>query len=386
MVGSIKKNPPISGVIAALVFTLIFLLIPFNCTPFVAAQTSPTLELGKFEGSVGQEIVVSVKLKNSKEVAGGEFVISYDPDMVEPREASGTELLGRASLVYNLDYTADSLKVVWADAKSLKSTGEIVNIKFLLKKEGEGVLELKELLLATEEAKEIPGVAGVNGSIQIGPSRGTDAGSAEKAAPSRDKDSPSPDGAPAEKKGDDRTTAREGPALLKVGKAKGGVGDTIKVTIRVENPQGMAGGNMVLAYNPGVVEPLKVKPGSLLDGLIPIANLESSEDTISIAWFGLKGKTSDGALLEISFRLKEKGKSPLEIKELSLVNIEGEEIHAEYDDGQITIFAAGSLLSALPDIVVEHYYYFIGAAVLVIAAAVVIIIILLRRRKKGAVV
>lgn len=384
MVGSIKKNSPISGVIAALVFTLIFLLIPFNCTPFVAAQTSPALELGKFEGSVGQEIVVSVKLKNSKEVAGGEFVLSYDPDMVEPKGATGTELLEGVLFMPNLDYTGDSIKIVWADTKPLKSIGEIINIKFLLKKEGEAVLELKELLLATEVPKEIPGVAGVNGSILIGPSRGTDAGSAEKAAPSRDKDSPSPDGAP-EKKGDDRATAREGPALLKVGKAKGGVGDTVKVTIRVENPQGMAGGNMVLAYNPGVVEPLKVKPGSLLDGLIPIANLESSEDTISIAWFGLKGKTSDGALLEISFRLKEKGKSPLEIKELSLVNIEGEEIHAEYDDGQITIFAAGSLLSALPDIVIEYYYYFIGAAVLVIAA-VVIIIILLRRRKKGAVV
>ncbi len=382
MVGSTRKNHSVSGVMAALVFALIFLLIPFNFVPPVAAQASPTLELGKAEGSVGEEIVVSVQLKNSKEVAGGEFVLSYDPGMVEPKGVSGTGLLEGALLMPNLDYTADSLKVVWADTKALKKTGEIIRIKFLLKKEGEAILELKEMVLATEVPEKIPDVAGVNGSIMIGPSRGTDPGS--KTAPS-DKDSSSPDGAPAEKKGDDRTTAREGPALLKVGKARGGAGDTVKVTIMVENPQGMAGGNMVLAYNPGVVEPLKVKPGNLLDGLIPIANLESSEDTISIAWFGLKGKTSDGALLDISFRLKEKGRSPLEIKELSLVNIEGNEIPVEYDDGQITILAAGSLLSAVPDIVVEHYYYFIGAAVIIVAA-VVIIIVLLRRRKKRAIV
>ena len=105
--------------------------------------------------------------------------------------------------------------------------------------------------------------------------------------------------------------------------------------------------------------------------------------TISIAWFGLKGKTSDGALLEISFRLKEKGKSPLEIKELSLVNSEAEEIPVESADGQIVILAAGSLLSALPDYVVSHYLYFLGAAVIILI--VVIFIIFHRRRKKRAV-
>ena len=379
MAKSIKKIPVISGVMPVVIFTLIFLLIFLNFNPNAAAQSSATIELGKVEGFAGKEAIVPVYLKNSSGTAGGEFVLTFDPDIVEPVDASSTELLEEAILMPNLKYAADSLKIVWAAITPVKADGEIATIKFFLKKEGESALELKEPALSSAEPGDIS-VTGVNGSILSRPSEGANSGSSDKAAKPEGKDS---DSAGKTQPGDDGIPAREGPAVLTVERVRGRAGETIKVIVKVENPRGMSGGNMVLAYNPGVVEPVKVKPGNLLDGLIPVSNLKASENTISIAWFGLKGKTSDGALLEISFRLKEKGKSPLEIKELSLVNSEAEEIPVESADGQIVILAAGSLLSALPDYVVSHYLYFLGAAVIILI--VVIFIIFHRRRKKRAV-
>lgn len=372
MAKSIKKIPVILKVMLVVIFTLLFLLTPLYFNSHAAAQSSATIELGKVEGFVGKEIIVPVNLKNGAAAAGGEFVVTFNPDIVEPKDVSRTELLEGALFIPNLKLTDGSLKVVWAATEALNADGEIIKIKFTLKKEGESALELKEPALANATPAPMP-VTGVNGSILSRPGEGASSGSSDKPA---DKKSGSDGKVQPE---DDEKPAREGPAVLTVEKVKGRAGETIKIIVKVENPRGMAGGNMVLAYNPKVVEPVKVKAGSLLGGIIPIANLKSSENTISIAWLGLKGKTSDGALLEISFRLKEKGESLLEISELSLVNSEGDEIPVESADGRIVILAAGGILSGLMDYAGNNYIYSLAVAVVILA---VVIIFIIRRRKK----
>ncbi len=134
-------------------------------------------------------------------------------------------------------------------------------------------------------------------------------------------------------------------AVLRVEDIEGSVGHTLEVSVIIENPSGITAGEFVLAYDPEVVEPKDISRGDLnkvTDGYLFISNPEYSEDSIKLAWVGLKEANSDGTVSIITFLLKEEGQSELKILNPMLTDGEATEISIEVVNGSIATVSEGS--------------------------------------------
>jgi hypothetical protein len=96
-------------------------------------------------GSSGEAVKVVVTLSNLKSlegvkgISGGEFVLTFDPDMVKVDQIEKGDIIGQDFFfLANDDYSKDSLKVVFASSstKLIQEEGILCQVTFSLKKEG----------------------------------------------------------------------------------------------------------------------------------------------------------------------------------------------------------------------------------------------------------
>ncbi len=380
----LKKPAFILKISFLLVFAFIMLIILTNAG--ASADPKAVIKVEELEGTVGETITVPVKIKDSGGMAGGDVVLSYDSEVLELKDIQAGDVIRSAIFMPNSEYTEDSLKFLWAKAERVPMTedGEIALISFLLKKPGETMLEVNVIELLDIDLQDIP-VQGVNGKIQVLKNGVSESESSESDSAAENQQEEVTPGSEGDRDtGNVNEEAREegaqtGQTVLSIDDAKGAVGDTLAVEVKIENPDGMAGGNIVLTYDPDIVEPTKVKSGNLLSGLIPISNLEYTENSLSVAWFGLTGFRSDGVVVEISFLLKEEGRSDLELTELSLVNVSGEDITVEGLNGSIISGEPGTSILGIAGLNDYYVYTVIGVLVLVVG----LVIFLLIRRRRG---
>ncbi|MBS4020833.1 MAG: cell wall-binding repeat-containing protein [Dethiobacter sp.] len=131
--------------------------------------------------------------------------------------------------------------------------------------------------------------------------------------------------------------AQSGQVLVSVKSMEGGVGTIIEVPVEVTNPSGMAGGSIVVKYDPSIVEPVSARAGSLIGGFLHVANTAFTSDSIKVAWAGTSGKITDGVITIITFSLKSPGATALEITELSLIDAITKNIPSTPVNGSITV-------------------------------------------------
>jgi hypothetical protein len=155
-----------------IVVILCFLIFSFLIAAYGFCQgVNPTLRAEELEGFVGDILEVSVFYENPARIAGGEFVLIYDPSVVEPLEIKRgnlTKSLDGFLFLSNRNYSDSSIKVSWVGLKEISSAGTLSKISFLLIEKGNTELVISEPMLTDKKGFRVNPVA-VNGSIAVFP-------------------------------------------------------------------------------------------------------------------------------------------------------------------------------------------------------------------------
>ncbi len=339
--------------IICLVFSLLFYFFLQPPTK-TTAEPSAQVTIGEKNGHVGDEVKVPVKIENAQDLAGGKVVVSYDPQVIEISEENGIikgEVLEKANLIRNPDYSENSLAFVWAGTRPLEESGTLAELTFYLQKTGESSLQLEEIDLSDTEGRSIS-AEGKDGSLRVF--------ERDEEVPDPDvdpEDDPVENGVEPDPEADPEVDEREDevtdpdeevePAepdveidlpeetLLRIEDARGALGETVPVAIVLATPEEIAGGMLVISYEPEMVEPLEFS-NNLPEGYFMEYNLAYTEDSLSVAWFGIEESlTAEKVIANISFQLNEEGESLLEVKKLQLLDAEGDEVSVQTVDGTL---------------------------------------------------
>jgi|GEM_PF-539294 len=104
-------------------------------------------------GKVGEEVTVIISIENAQGTGGGEFELSYDPDIVEPVEIDEGAFFSDVNNLFesNLEFTDSRIKVIWVTPElDTADSGVLCTIVFNLKKAGNSPLDFHEVVFAPE--------------------------------------------------------------------------------------------------------------------------------------------------------------------------------------------------------------------------------------------
>ena len=154
----IKNNKIIIISIAALMF--LFLLFSGS----VAAAEGFKVSAAKTEGSAGEQVTVIVKAEQATGTEGGQFTLTFDPQLVKPVSIDIGDLIQSAenSLhMANLDYAPGKLMFMWVTANGdTEDSGILCRINFDLIKAGTAAIGFEDLIIVagnTAEPTAVPG-------------------------------------------------------------------------------------------------------------------------------------------------------------------------------------------------------------------------------------
>ncbi len=107
-------------------------------------------------------------------------------------------------------------------------------------------------------------------------------------------------------------------------------GATVELKVFIDNPSGMAGGQLSLTFDPALAGVNRVEPGSLLQDFIFMPNLERADaGIIRAGWAGTGGLTTGGLLCSVFFDLHETATILPLVDELELFRVDGSPIAPE---------------------------------------------------------
>lgn len=125
-------------------------------------------------------------------------------------------------------------------------------------------------------------------------------------------------------------------------------GSVITVEISVDDAAGLASADILLEYNPDVLEAKETRIANLTTGFLMASNLDVPGE-VAIAIAGFPGIVEgSGAILEIDFEVKTDGNSPLTLSDVALYNDQGESIDVTIVNGSVNVELPG------PPVVREH--------------------------------
>lgn len=83
--------------------------------PAQAEEPEPLFYVESVFGAKGRQIEVPINYRDISKMVGAEFILSYDPDILDPVDViAGSTLPQDASFEYNLDHSSNSIKIVAA--------------------------------------------------------------------------------------------------------------------------------------------------------------------------------------------------------------------------------------------------------------------------------
>ena len=131
--------------------------------------------------------------------------------------------------------------------------------------------------------------------------------------------------------------------ILTISEEEGLSDQQVDVTVMAENASGIEGGQLILNFDPTLVEPVSEVPGVLIeeaDSSFFMINKEFAEGQLTFMWVAPRADTADsGEICTITFDLLKEGETALEIEDIVL-SPDGAEA-ASAVPGKITIGDAG---------------------------------------------
>lgn len=136
---------------AALILALV--LVTFAAVPgSLFAADSLVLTVSDAGGDTGDLVEVNVNIDNASGTEGGQFVLNYDHEMLEPIALETGNFLDEASdtmEMANLEYAPGQLMFIWVTAAGdTEESGILSTVTFEVLKEGESLLEIDEIVIS----------------------------------------------------------------------------------------------------------------------------------------------------------------------------------------------------------------------------------------------
>lgn len=129
---------------------LLICLLTFLLGTSVYAAEKVELKVESASGAVNDNVQVKITVKNADKVAGGQFELHYDGDLVEAVNVVRGSFVDGKIFLNNLEKKA-KVNFAWAGSASGTSGGEICTVTFKLKKPGKTDLKILELLLNDDD-------------------------------------------------------------------------------------------------------------------------------------------------------------------------------------------------------------------------------------------
>ena len=143
-------------VLLTIAICLSFLLL-FPQAAFAAGGVK--LSASTESGITGEEITVTINITNALDTEGGQFDLSYDPAIIEPKKDSGGDYLieegkfvsdANSSLLMS-NVVDDTIKVAWITPEGdTANSGVVCTIVFKLLDDGNVTLTFSELIMAPD--------------------------------------------------------------------------------------------------------------------------------------------------------------------------------------------------------------------------------------------
>ena len=141
-------------VLLTMVICISFLLL---FSQAAVAAGSVKLSASSESGLTDKQVVVKVNITNAKDTEGGQFELTFDPDIVEPVSiAKGKFVADADSHMFdaNLKLADNKLIVIWVTPKAdTADSGEVCAITFKMLDDGESFLTFGEVVVAPAEAE-----------------------------------------------------------------------------------------------------------------------------------------------------------------------------------------------------------------------------------------
>ena len=130
--------------------------------------------------------------------------------------------------------------------------------------------------------------------------------------------------------------------VLSVTEARGNAGDTVEVSVMIDNAAETEGGQFILNYDHELLKPVAMVSEDFLDSAsdsLDMGNLDYAPGQLMFMWVTAAADTDNsGTLITVTFELLKEGESLLEIDEV-VISPEGIEVTPEL--GMITVAGNG---------------------------------------------
>jgi len=140
----------------------------------IAAAGGLKLTASSEKGASGTQVLVTIKAENAAGTEGGQFLLTFDHNLVRPVLVEAGDLLlqaGNLLQMGNLNYAPGQLMYMWVTVYGdTADTGVVCKVKFELLKEGETLLRFDEVVVAPDSigtAASIPGKVTITSSAAV---------------------------------------------------------------------------------------------------------------------------------------------------------------------------------------------------------------------------
>lgn len=128
------------------------------------------------------------------------------------------------------------------------------------------------------------------------------------------------------------------PAVFSCTSAAGQSGDSVEIQVSLSAVAAMSGGAFNLKYDPQLLKPLQIRPGSFLQGYYFVANPDyNNGQAVRAVWAKAGGSSGNGVLCTITFKLLRGGQAALEFTGAELKNTQKQDLPYTFSGGTITI-------------------------------------------------
>lgn len=146
-----KKLKAKKTILILALFVCILLLLPQN----VAAADGLVLSATEEAGPVGEQVTVHINAENAAGTEGGQFILHFDPNLVQPVSAEPGPLLTAVDnniYMANLEYAPGRLMLMWVTVTAdTADAGTLCSFTFDLLSDGVTSLDFEDVLIVPEE-------------------------------------------------------------------------------------------------------------------------------------------------------------------------------------------------------------------------------------------
>ena len=151
-----------------ILFITVVLVLVFSfaagCEQEVEEEEGLKLEASTEEGAADGQVVVEVNAENAAGTEGGQFILNFDPNLVEPVSADSGELVKDAEnnlFMVNKEYDDGQLKFMWVTALAdTADSGTVCEIAFDLFDQGTTALEFADIVVSPDDFAVAEAVSG----------------------------------------------------------------------------------------------------------------------------------------------------------------------------------------------------------------------------------